>query len=219
LEISIFPKPFEISGVNVGLSVVVAWFVLLVLIVLLVFARLAVRRFAEVPKGTQNFLELVVQSVTDFAESSVGHYAYFVAPVTLTFMTYIVGTTFVELFGIPPSTEDINCTIALGLCSLIMVFVTAFRFKGVRGTVKSLAKPSAVVFPVKVLTLFITPFSLGIRLFANVLVGGVIMSLLYSVIPLVVPAIVASYFNVAHVLIQTFVFGLLSLIYISEAVE
>ena len=65
----------------------------------------------------------------------------------------------------------------------------------------------------------IAPVSMGIRLFSNVLVGGVIMQLIYAVVPIVLPAVIASYFNLLHVMIQTFVFGLLSLTYISEAVE
>ena len=50
-------------------------------------------------------------------------------------------------------------------------------------------------------------------------VGGVVMQLVYQVVPLVLPAAISAYFNVLHVMIQTFVFGLLSLIYTSEAVE
>ena len=37
--------------------------------------------------------------------------------------------------------------------------------------------------------------------------------------PVVLPAIIASYFNVLHVGIQTFVLGLLTLVYVSEAIE
>lgn len=96
---------------------------------------------------------------------------------------------------------------------------TALKFRGLRGRLKNLASPSAVVFPIKVLTDCIAPFSMGIRLFANVLVGGVIMQLVYAVLPILLPAAVSSYFNVLHVGIQTFVFGLLFLTYTGEAVE
>ena len=43
--------------------------------------------------------------------------------------------------------------------------------------------------------------------------------LVYQVVPLVLPAAISAYFNVLHVMIQTFVFSLLSLIYTGEAVE
>jgi F0F1-type ATP synthase membrane subunit a len=45
------------------------------------------------------------------------------------------------------------------------------------------------------------------------------MQLIYNVVPIVVPAVLSVYFNLLHVGIQTFVFGLLSLTYAGEAVE
>ena len=45
------------------------------------------------------------------------------------------------------------------------------------------------------------------------------MQLIYAVVPIILPAVVASYFNVLHVGIQTFVLGLLTLVYTSEAIE
>lgn len=69
------------------------------------------------------------------------------------------------------------------------------------------------------MTDFVAPFSMALRLFANVLVGAIIMELVYHVIPLVVPAVVAGYFSLAHPLIQVYVYGLLSLNYINEAIE
>ena len=219
LEISIFPHSFYLFGINIGLSVVIAWAVLAVLIVALLLLNRRIRRFEEVPHGLQTLLEMAVDGVHKFAADKVGHCADFVAPMTMTMMLYVFFTTFVELFGLPPATEDINCTFALGLFSFLCVNVTGFRFKGVRGRIHTLASPSPVALPVRVLTDMIAPCSMGIRLFANVLVGGVVMQLIYSVVPLVVPAAIAAYFNVLHVMIQTFVFSLLSLIYTGEAVE
>ncbi|MDR2514686.1 MAG: F0F1 ATP synthase subunit A [Christensenellaceae bacterium] len=219
LEISLYPKPFEVLGVNVGLSVVVAWCVLAVVLAALFLVRLYVNKFQMEPKGLQNLLEYVIESMYGFARGHVGLYAEFVAPISLTLMIYVFFTTIIELFGLPPATEDLNCTIALGLCSFIMVNVTSIRFKGVRGRIRNLASPSFIVFPIKILTDMIAPFSMGIRLFANVLIGGVIMQLIYAVVPVLLPAALSAYFNVLHIAIQTFVVGLLSLTYIGEAVE
>ena len=99
-----------------------------------------------------------------------------------------------------------------------MVNIIAFRYAGFVGRLKNLASPSIIVAPIRLMTDCITPFSMGIRLFSNVLVGGVIMQLIYAVIPVILPAAVASYFSFLHVGIQTFVFSLLFLIYVSEAV-
>ena len=220
LKISLFPEPFYVFGINVGLSVVIAWGVLAVLIVILALIRiLIIPRFKTKPSGIQNALEMAIDGVYRFAENKVGHHAAdLVTPIALTFIVYVFFNTFVEIFGVPPATEDLNCTVALGLTSFITVNVVAFKCAGFRGRLKNLASPMAVVAPIRILTDCIAPFSMGIRLFANVLVGGVIMQLIYAVVPLILPAAVASYFSVLHVGIQTFVFSLLFLTYVSEAV-
>ncbi len=220
LKVSLYPEHFYLFGINVGLSVVIAWGVLAILILALTAIRLfVIPRFQKTPKGIQNILEIAVDGVYNFAKNKVGHdAARFVAPMTMTFMTYIFFTTFVELFGLPPATEDLNCTIAMGLLSFITVNVVAIKCAGIKRRLKNLASPKAVIAPIRVLTDCIAPFSMAIRLFANVLVGGVIMQMIYALIPLVLPAAIASYFSVVHVGIQTFVFGLLFLTYVSEAV-
>ena len=148
LEISIFPKAFYIGGVNVGVSVLMAWCVLAVLLVFLVIVRLRIRKFKQVPTGFQNLLEMAVDGLRGFASSHVGEQAAdFVAPVTMTLMCYVFFTTVVELLGLPPATEDINCTFALGLCSFVSVNVAGVRFRGVRGRLRALANPMAVAAP------------------------------------------------------------------------
>lgn len=221
LEVSLYPKPFEVFGVNVGMSVFIAWCVMaLLLISLVVIHFLVVRRMKPVPKGAQNVVELAVDGIHRWAEGKVGHAADFVAPVSMTLMTYVFFNTVIEMFGLPPATEDINCTFAMGLCTFITVNVAGLKFRGgIRGRIKGLSTPSPIVMPIRILTDFIAPCSIAIRLFANIMVGGIIMQLIYAVVPIILPAVVASYFNVLHVGIQTFVLGLLTLVYVSEAIE
>ena len=70
------------------------------------------------------------------------------------------------------------------------------------------------------MTDLITPFSMAIRLFANILVGvGGHGNDLRPILPVVLPAAFSSFFTVFEIGIQVFVIGLLSLIYTSEAVE
>ena len=218
-EISIYPEEFHLWGINIGLSVVIAWAVIAVLVVVLLFIRYKISRFTASPGRFQSVIELIVDGMYRFARGKVGHAADFAAPIALTLMVYVFCTTVVELFGIPPATEDINCTFALGLCSFFMVNTAGLKYKGFRGRIHSLAMPTPIVFPIRVMTEVIAPVSMGIRLFANVMLGGVIMKLIYAVIPVIIPAALASYFNLLHVGIQTFVFGLLCLTYMSEAVE
>jgi len=210
----------SLGGVNVGLSVVTGWCALGVLLILLVIARFKIGKFTEVPSsGFQRFIEAALDGAHSFAESKVGHAADFSTPVTLTFVLYLLSVTLVELFGLPPATEDINCTLGLGISAFISVNAAGILYKGVGGRFRVLVKPTPMVAPIKVLTDLIAPISMSIRLFANVMVGGVIMTLIYEVAPIILPAALSSYFSLGHVLLQAFVFGLLTLIYTGEVVE
>jgi F-type H+-transporting ATPase subunit a len=221
LSVSLYPDPCYVFGVNVGLSVVIAWCVLALLLTgLLLLYFLVVRRMKPVPAGGQNVLEYVVDGIHRWAEGKVGHAAEFVSPVAMGLMAYVFCLSIIELFGLPPATKDINCTFAVGLCTFITFNVAGFKYRGgLRGRIKGLSSPSAMVLPIRILTDCIAPCSMAIRLFANIMVGGIIMELVYAVVPVVVPAILSAYFNVLHVGIQTFVIGMLMLVYTSEAVE
>ncbi|MEA4998138.1 MAG: FoF1 ATP synthase subunit a [Candidatus Limiplasma sp.] len=221
LHVSLYPEHYEVFGINVGLSVFISWFVMAVLLIAIVLLHfLVVRRLKPEPKGWQNAIELLVDGVYRWSAGKVGHAADFVAPAVMTLMAYVFFNTIIELFGLPPATEDINCTFAMGLCTFAVVNVTGLKFRGgVRGRLKGLCMPSPIVMPIRILTDFIAPCSIAIRLFANIMVGGIIMQLIYAVEPIILPAVVAAYFNVLHVGIQTFVLGLLTLVYVSEAVE
>jgi F-type H+-transporting ATPase subunit a len=220
MEVNIYPVPFHVFGVNVGLSVVVAWCVLGVLILLLLGANIYIRkRFKERPKGLQTVLEMVISGLEKWAHDYVGDCAPLIAPISLTLMLYVFFTSIIELFGLPPATSDFNCALGLGLTCFFAVNLTGIRYRGLWGRTKRLFQPSAVVTPIRIITDLITPFSMAIRLFANILVGSVIMEMIYSLVPVILPAAFSSFFTVAEIGIQVFVFGLLTLIYTGEAVE
>lgn len=218
-EISITPHRVHLFGMEIGVSVIIGAAVVILLIILSVIINRSIKRFEDRPTGFQNIVELVIEGVHKFAEGKVGHNADAVAPVVLTLMSFVAAATLVELFGLPPATEDLSCTLALGFVTFITVNVTALREFGLKQRLKRMASPVAVVLPIRMMTDIVAPISMALRLFANVLVGGIIMKLIYAVIPVIVPAVLSVYFNLIHVAIQTFVFGLLTLNYTMEATE
>jgi F-type H+-transporting ATPase subunit a len=222
LEVSLYPTACYVFGVNVGLSVVISWCVMALVLGGLVFLYFrVVKHMKPVPKGTQNVLELMIDGMHRWSENKVGHAAAdFVGPVAMALMVYVFFNSIIDMFGLPPATKDINCTFAVGLCSFVTLNVSGLKFRGgLRGRVKGLCTPSPIVMPIRMLTDMISPCSMAIRLFANIMVAGIIMELIYDVVPIILPAVVASYFNIFDTGIQTFIIGLLTLVYSSEAIE
>lgn len=226
LHISINPRHFYIGGVNVGLSAVTGSVIVLCLVAAMLVISRKIKTFQMQPRGLQLVLETLVGAMRAFARDKVGHVADFSAPVVATFMLYILFGSLIELFGLPAVTSDINCTIPLGLMAFTLTNVVALRDLGIKQRIARLAMPMdapmgirAATFVIRVMTDCISPFSMALRLFANITVGAIIMELIYWKMPLVIPAVVASYFSLLHPMIQVYVFGLLSLSYMAEAIE
>ncbi|MCE5188650.1 MAG: F0F1 ATP synthase subunit A [Eubacteriales bacterium] len=223
LQVTISPARVDLFGFSVSSSVAIAWIVMAALILFAVLVRIfAVPRFQEKPRGLQLVLETAVEAISNFAKEKFGHEndglaAYFFALAAL-----FIGSAVVELFGFRPPTTDLSMTLSYALVTFVLINYFGIRKKGVKGRLKTLTKPVAVVAPFKLLSDIAVPVSLACRLFGNMLGGMIVVDLLYYALgafSVGIPAVLGLYFNVFHPLIQFFIFINLSLTFIGEAVE
>ncbi len=110
-------------------------------------------------------------------------------------------------------------TAALALMSVFLIYYSGFHKKGGKGFVKSFAEPMALVAPINIMEIAIRPVSLCMRLFGNVIGSFVIMELLKTVMPALLPIPFSLYFDVFDGLIQTYVFVFLTSLFIKEQIE
>ena len=215
------PTVFSIFGYNVSGTMLITWIVVLILVLAAVAIRLfVIPRFKTVPKGFQNILETLVQYCESFSNSALGKRGATLAAYVFTIALLIVATSLTELFGFRPPATDLNFTVALAGLSFILINVFGFYYTGFIGRMKWFIKPKAFMLPVNIVTHAVIPVSLAFRLFGNLFAGMVVMDLLYSVLWLSfgVPALLAIYFNLFHVGIQTYIFLILTLSFMEETV-
>lgn len=138
------------------------------------------------PKGKQNAIEAVITFVRDeVAKPNLGHKSNKYLPYLLTVFFFILIN---NIFGLIPGTANVTGNIAftalLGIVSFIVILFSSnkhfwghiFNPPGVPGFVK------IILVPVEFLGIFIKPFSLIIRLFANMVAGHIIIICLISLI-------------------------------------
>ena len=80
-------------------------------------------------------------------------------------------------------------------------------------------KPLPILFPINLIGEIAVPFSLSLRLFGNVVSGTVIMGLLYGLLSKFAigwPGILHIYFDIFSGCIQTYVFCMLSMVFIND---
>lgn len=223
ITVEIFPTRVQMWGLDLSTTTVTMWVIIGVLILLsLVVRYVFVPRFKEIPKGTQNVLELMIDSVKKYTDERAPHMSDNLAAYILTVAVLLVGCSMVELMGVRSPSADIMMTFALSLCTFFLINYYGIKGKKLIGHILNFAKPTPVVFPIRVLTELAIPLSMACRLFGNMLAGMVIMELLYISLgshAIGIASIIGLFFNVFHPLLQAFIFVTLSLTFINEAVE
>ena len=83
-------------------------------------------------------------------------------------------------------------------------------------------KPIPLLFPINLIGELATPLSMSLRLFANMLSGTIILALWYGLIPIFlkigVPAFLHVYFDLFSGCIQTYVFCMLTMIFVTDKI-
>ncbi len=198
---------------------------LLVLITLCTFMYVAgrvMRSAKDVPEGFQNFVELIVEKLDGMVDSTMGKYGKNFRNYIGTIFIFILFSNISGLLGLRPPTADYGVTLPLGVLTFTLIFVNKLRYQKVSGFIKGLCSPWVFWAPINVIGDIAVPISLSLRLFANVLSGTVMMALIYgllSKIAIIWPAALHVYFDLFSGAIQTYVFCMLTMTYISDAMS
>jgi F-type H+-transporting ATPase subunit a len=236
----IHPFCFDISELSVGQHwywtlfgyqvhgqvLITTWFVLTIIVVLSLTAN---RNLKEIPDGLQNLTEYITEFIRDLAKTQIGEYDYLIwVPFLGTIFLFVFVSNWSgallpwRVIQIPNGeltapTNDVNTTVALALLTSIAYFYGGLSKKGL-GYFKRYVSPAIFLLPINILEDFTKPLSLSFRLFGNVLADELVVRVLVTLVPLVIPVplILLGLFTSA---IQALVFATLAGAYIGEAIE
>lgn len=213
----------------------------LMLWVFISVAKAYTKNKGKAPKGLQSFVEPIIMFVRDdLAKPSIGekHYQRFL-PFLLTVFFFILFSNYIGLIPLigVNLTGSISVAMVLAGFSLIITFVIAnkhywhhvFAMPGVPIPVL------IILTPIEILGLFLRPFVLMIRLFANITAGHIIALAFFSLIFIfgemntglglgvsVLTLVFTVFMTCLELLVaflQAYVFTLLTAIYFGAAVD
>lgn len=181
------------------------------------------------PMPGQLTLEAGYLAVRDMISSIIGDRGSRHFPVVATFGVLILVSNLMGQFPMFMSpTASVNVTFALGISSFVYYNYVGIAENGLFGHIKHFAGPKlpALMFPITLLIFFIEiisssirPFTLGVRLFANMFSDEQVFLQITNLAPpfthFIVPLIL-TLLGVFVAFVQAFVFTLLSMIYIGE---
>jgi len=123
--------------------------------------------------------------------------------------------------GFPPATENMSTNVAIGLVAFVVYNISGIKEHGI-SYIKQFMGPVIFIAPlffcIEVFSHLSRPLSLGLRLTGNIFGDHLLLAVFTGLVPFVVPAVLM-FFGLLVACIQSFVFTLLTGIYISMAIS
>ncbi|MFL6216758.1 MAG: F0F1 ATP synthase subunit A [Blastocatellia bacterium] len=197
-------------------------FIIGIVLVLVLRRKLSVDR----PSKGQQLLEVIVEQLRGLLNQVIGPYGQRYLPVIGGFAVFIlIGNLMGQIPGIGAPTENINVTGALGITSFIYYIGMGFRQQGIRYlkhftgglTGATLYAMGWMIFIVELVSNSVRPVTLSLRLFVNMFadqkIGEAFLGLIAPFVPIFTIVL-----GVFVAFVQTFIFIMLSMVYLSETV-
>lgn len=195
---------------------------LFVVILLSLVLGLMSRKLDLVPSKRQSFLELIYGMFEGLVIDTIGPEGKKFLPVIGTVGIFVFTANMLGLVpGFMSPTSKLNVT--LGCASVVFIYYhwQGMKAQGVLRYLKTFAGPipamAPLMFPIELISHFSRPVSLSMRLFGNIFAEDLLIVIIASIIPFVLPLPFMA-LSIFTAVIQSFVFVLLSCIYLSGAV-
>jgi F-type H+-transporting ATPase subunit a len=224
--------PIHIGGIDISYTNSA---LLMTIVVVLVTALLVLgtRRRALVPGRWQSLAEMSYEFVADMVETNVGHGGREFFPFVFTLFMFILFANFLGM--IPYSytvTSQVVVTFALAAVVFIGVTIIGIVRHGFRFLRLFVPQGVPVVLllllvPIELLSYCIRPFTLAIRLFANMLAGHTMLAIfagfaasigLLGILPMGIDILLVA-LEVLVAALQAYVFAILTCLYLSDAIH
>jgi F-type H+-transporting ATPase subunit a len=205
--------------------------------IVFLLAVLSTRRLAMKPTGMQNFMEWVMDFVKNIINSTMDWKdggRFHILGITIIMYIFVA-----NMLGLPFSivvdgvlwwkspTADPAVTLTLATLIVGLSHYYGVKVKGAGAYGREFFKPFWFMFPIKIIEEFANTLTLGLRLYGNIYAGEILLSLLAAglatgvggTIAAALPMLVWQGFSVFVGAIQSFIFCMLTMVYLAHKVS
>jgi F-type H+-transporting ATPase subunit a len=236
------PEGHELAK-NAAVLTNYSFFLIVAIILTAVFFFAASRKLSLVPKGLGNIGEAGVEFVrNNIVLDVMGSAGAKYLPFIVTVFFAVLFNNFVGLIpGMKPGTGTLGTTFAWGILVFIVYNWIGFQKHGLVGYLKSFLPSGTpwwlvpLIYPLEIISHFLRPFTLGVRLYANMYAGHIVLGVFgifvvmvaeqISAVGIVVGGlslimqIIMYAFEVFVAFIQAYVFAILTAVYMNGAIH
>lgn len=219
-----------IGGGKIPEVLVGTWLVMGILLIFALFARRSLASAADPVAVPDDKITLrsVAETVVEWADGSVSEVTQLhdyrgLVPFFGTLFMFILLANFLGLFpGMEPPTADSDLTFALGTICFVFYIYQGMKAQGVARYLRTFLGPMIAVAPlmlvIEIADNLFRPFSLGVRLYANMFADHMVLSIFTGLTKLLIPLAFLTLGSIVCI-IQAMVFMILSMAYVRLAVS
>lgn len=202
--------------IKLNATLVFTWGLMLVLAV---GSILITRRLSKELKRSrwQNLLEIIVSGMQkQIEEVGLPHPEKYLVFLGTLFLFVAASSLCTVIPGYEPPTASLSTTAALALCVFVAVPFFGIEEQGVGDYLKSYVKPTFIMLPFNIISELSRTLALAVRLFGNMMSGGMIIGILLTITPFIFP-VVMTLLGLLTGMVQAYIFSILAAVYIAAA--
>jgi F-type H+-transporting ATPase subunit a len=209
---------WEYGFVTINLTLVTTW----VLMGILVVVSLAITRRLGTDLQISRWqctLEMIVTGINkQIKEIGLEQPEKYIGFIGTMFLFIAFANLCIVFPGYVPPTSSLSTTAALAICVFLAVPLFGIAESGILGYLKSYIKPTFIMLPFNIISELSRTLALAVRLFGNIMSGGLIVSILLSIAPLFFPVLM-TVLGLITGIIQAYIFSILATVYIAAATQ
>jgi F-type H+-transporting ATPase subunit a len=204
--------------ITINLTIVTTWAIMLVLVCVSAIITRKLKTGIHISRW-QCILEMLVTFMNDqIKEVGLNHPEEYIAFIGTLFLFIGTANICIILPWYEAPTGSLSTTAALAISVFIAVPFFGIMKSGLPDYLKSYVKPTFIMLPFNLISELSRTLALAVRLFGNIMSGGMIVAILLSITPLIFP-IVMKALGLLTGMVQAYIFSILATVYIAAAVE
>ncbi len=204
--------------VTINLTIVTTWAIMLLLVVAAILITRKLKTGIRISHW-QSILEMLVTTINNqMEEIGLKNPKYYIGFIGTLFVFIVTSNLLIILPWYEPPTGSLSTTTALAISVFLAVPYFGISKTGIRGYLKTYIKPTFIMLPFNLISEITRTLALAVRLFGNMMSGGLIIAILLSITPFIFP-IVMKALGLLTGMVQAYIFSILATVYIAAAVQ
>ncbi|MGD9153026.1 MAG: F0F1 ATP synthase subunit A [Gammaproteobacteria bacterium] len=206
----------NIGFLHITKAVLTSW---VIIILLLIFSFASTRKLLLKPGGYQTILEGIITAMQNAVYAVLPQQIELVFPFIATLWIFILLSNLIGIIpGFHSPTADISVTSGLAILVFLSVHWFGIRAEGLKNYFRHYLRPSPILLPFHIISELSRTLAMAVRLFGNIMSLQLVALIVLMVAGFLIP-IPLLILHIVEACIQTYIFGMLALIYIAGGIQ